>query len=170
VDDPAEPRFLVIGQVRKPHGIRGEVRVTPHTELPERFSWLERVFVGSNHPQPMVVEGVRLHGDTILLKLQGYDNRNEAEALRGQMLQVPEAEAIPLAEGEYFLFQLEGLQVVSDEGKDLGELVEVIETKANNVFVVHGDGGELLLPDTSEVIQKIDFENGRMIVHLLAGL
>jgi 16S rRNA processing protein RimM len=85
-------------------------------------------------------------------------------------LQVPKDEAIPLEEGEYYLYQLEGLAVYTDEGEHLGELVEVLETKANNVFIVHGSRGEVLLPDTEEVVLEIDFENGRMKVHLLPGL
>lgn len=169
-DQPAEPRFLVIGQVRKPHGVRGELRVTPYTELPERFAWLKIVFIGDVDPRPIAVEGVRYHKDTILLKLAGYDNRDEAESLRGQWLQIPEEEAIPLAEGEYFLYQLQGLKVISDDGELLGELTGVIETKANNVFIIQGDAGEILLPDIEEVIQEIDFDQGFMRVHLLPGL
>jgi 16S rRNA processing protein RimM len=170
VEKPTEPRFLVVGQVRKPHGVRGEVRVTPYTELPERFTWLEQVYVGQVNPTPVAIESVRFHHDTILLKLAGYDDRSGAEALRGQWLQVPEEEGIPLEEGEYYLFQLEGFLVYSDQGNLLGRLVEVMETKANNVFVVRGELGEILLPDIDEVVQEIDIENGRMTVHLLTGL
>jgi 16S rRNA processing protein RimM len=170
VDEAAEPRFLVIGQVRKPHGVRGEVRVTVHTELPERFTWLEQVYIGEVDPRPIAVTGVRFHQDTVLLKLAGIDNRDTAETLRGQWLQVPEAEAIPLEEGEYYLYQLERLEVYTDEGQLLGRLVQVIETGANNVFVVQGAAGEVLLPDTDEVIREIDFDSNRMTVHLMAGL
>ena len=86
------------------------------------------------------------------------------------MLQVPETEAVPLEEGEYFLFQLVGLAVFSDEGQELGRLTQVLETGANNVFVVAGVDGEILLPDIDDVILDIDFANGRMTVHLLPGL
>jgi 16S rRNA processing protein RimM len=146
------------------------VRVTPHTDQPERFTWLEVVYLGEAEPRPVVVESARLHGDVILLKLVDYDNRDAAESLRGQWLQVPEEEALPLAEGEYYLYQLEGLTVYSDSGQHLGELVAVLETGANNVFVVRGVSGEILLPDVTEVIREIDFAAGRMVVHLLPGL
>ncbi len=169
-EESVEPRFLIIGRVTKPHGVRGDVRVTPHTDLPERFTWLETVYVGERDPQPVAVEGVRFHGDVILLKLAGYDGRNAADALRGQWLQVPESEALPLADGEYYLYQLEGLAVFTDEGDHLGELTQVIETGANHVFVVRDHAKEILLPDTDEVILEIDFENGRMTVHLIPGL
>lgn len=170
VGDETEPRFLVIGRIVKPHGVQGEVRVEVITELPERFNWLETVYVGEDSPRPVGVESVRFHKNFALVKLAGYDTREAAAALRAQLLQVPEDEAIPLEEGEYYLYQLVGLAVYTDEGEHLGELVEVLETKANNVFIVHGPRGEVLLPDTDEIVLDIDFENGRMEVHLMPGL
>lgn len=170
VGDDTEPRFLVIGRVVKPHGVRGELRAEIFTDLPERFTWLETVYVGEDSPQPVAVESVRFHKNFVLIKLAGYDTRESAAALRAQLLQVPEEDAIPLEEGEYYLFQLVGLAVYTDEGEHLGELVEVLETNANNVFIVDGPRGEVLLPDTDEVVLDIDFENGRMEVHLMDGL
>lgn len=161
---------MVIGQVVKPHGVNGEVRVRMITDLPERFNWLETVYVGESQLEPVAVESVRFHKSFVLLKLAGHDTREAAVSLRSQYLLVPESEAVPLEEGEYYLYQLVGLAVYTDEGEHLGELVEVLETKANNVFIVMGDRGEVLLPDTEEVILDIDFDNGRMEVHLLPGL
>ena len=165
-----EPEFLVIGKITKPHGVRGELRVMPHTDIPERFTWLDSVFVGDTTSLPIEVESARLNKDMVLLKLVGVDSREAADELRNKLLYVSEEDAIPLEEDEYFLFELEGMEVVTEDGRILGELVEIIETKANNVFVVHGDAGEVLLPDTEEVIQEIDFENGRIQVHLIPGL
>ncbi len=170
VENSTEPRFLVIGQVGKPHGVRGAVRVVPHTDMPERYTWLEEIYVGEVQPQPVPVEYVRFHKNWVLLKLEGYDSRNEVEILRGQLLQVREDQAIPLEENEYFLFELIGLRVNSDDGEYLGELVQVIETGANNVFVLKGSRGEILIPDTADVMQEIDFEKRQMTVHLLPGL
>jgi len=171
-DEASEPRFLVIGQISRPHGIRGEVRVTPYTDQPERFTWLKSVYLGLDNPQSVEIEGVRSHTGQglILLKLVGYNTRDEADQLRGQWLQVREEDAIPLAEGEYFLYQLQGLAVYSDDGRHLGSFAEIIETGANNVFVIRGDLGEILLPNIPEVIQDIDFTANTMIVHLLPGL
>lgn len=170
VQDATEPRFLVIGEVVKPHGVRGEMRIRPHTELPERFAWLEQIYMDAERPRAIKVESVRFHKQWVLLKLADYNDRNAVESLRGELLLVPEAEALPLKEDEYYLYELEGLAVFSDTGEALGELREVLETKANNVFIVQGDRGEILLPDIPEVVQHIDFENGRLIVHLLPGL
>jgi 16S rRNA processing protein RimM len=166
----AEPSFLAIGRIARAHGVRGEVRVVVYTDSPERFTWLKTVYVGEKDPRPVGVSAVRFHKEQVILKLEGYDDRDSVEALRGQLLQVPESEGIPLAEGEYYLHQLIGLNVYSDEGDHLGELVEFLETGANLVFVVRGERGEMLLPDTKEVVQAIDFDNGRMTVHLLPGL
>lgn len=168
--EDAEPRFLVIGEVIKPHGVRGEVRVRPHTDLPERFAWLEVVYVGKESPKAVAVTAARLHQGLVLLKLDGVNNRDEAEALRGAWLQVPEAEAIPLEEGEYFLYQLEGLAVFTDAGRALGVVVEILETKANNVLVVKGPLGEVLIPDIDDVIDTVDLENGRIIIKPMPGL
>lgn len=171
-DKPAEPRFLTIGEVLRPHGVRGEMRIRAITELPQRFTWLKTVYMGKN-PQTAValtVETARLHQGFALLKCDGIDDRDAVDLLRGHFLYVPEADAIPLEEGEYYLYQLEGLTVVTDDGQTLGKLVDVLETGANNVFVVETDKGQLLLPDIKDVILDIDFENGRMTVHLLEGL
>lgn len=170
VEPPSEPHFLVIGELLKPHGVRGEMRVLPHTDLPERFTWLKQVYLDEGKSPPVRVESARLHQNIVLLKLAGYDSREACNALRGRLLYVSEEDAVPLEEGEYFLYQLEGLAVYTDAGEHLGTLVEVLETKANNVFVVQGDRGEVLLPDIDEVVQEIDFEGKRMVVHLLPGL
>lgn len=170
VSDSTEPRFLVIGRIIKPHGVRGEMRVEILTDLPERFTWLEQVYLGEDDPQPVGVESVRFHKSFVLVQLAGYDSREAVAELRSQLLLVPEDEGIPLEEGEYYLYQLEGLEVYTDTGEHLGRIVEVLETKANNVFIVQGSRGEVLLPDTDEVVLGIDFENGRMEVHLLPGL
>lgn len=162
--------FIVIGQITKPHGVRGEVKVKPHTDEPKRFTWLEQVYVGESSPRLMAVEKARVSQSAVLLKLTAVNDRTAAEALRGEWLMVPEEEAIPLEADEYYLFQLEGLAVSTVEGELLGTLISVIETGANHVFVVQGEQGELLLPDIEEVVREIDFENGRMIVNLLPGL
>lgn len=168
------PRFLVIGRVARPHGVRGEIRVEIITDLPERFTWLDVVHMSRTpddpEPRPVPVEGVRFHQGYALLKLSPYDNRGDVEALRGAWLMVPGAEALPLEEGELYHYQLEGLEVYTDEDVYLGHLAEILETGANEVFVVQGPRGEVLLPNIGEVVQEVDVDGGRMIVHLLEGL
>ncbi|HUS94105.1 MAG TPA: ribosome maturation factor RimM [Patescibacteria group bacterium] len=169
-DVSGEPRFLIIGRVVKPHGVRGEVRVEVHTDLPERFSWLDTVYLGRKDPQPVTVEGVRYHKSWVLLKISGIDDRFAAEELRSQWLQIPREQALPLEEGQYYLYQVLDVGVYLEDGKHLGKVIEVMETKANNVFVVAGQYGEVLLPDIDDVILEIDIDNKRMTVRLLPGL
>lgn len=170
VESSAEPRFLAVGRVTRPHGVHGEVRVELLTDVPERFQWLEAVYVGEKSPRRTAIESVRFHQGVVLLRLAGYPTRDEAEMLRGELLQVPESEAVPLAEGEYYLYQLVGLEVFTEGGKRVGRLSEILETGANNVFVVDGDNGQHLLPDIPDVIKEIDIDNGKITIHLLPGL
>lgn len=169
-EETAEPRFLVIGRVIKPHGIRGEVGVEAHTDILERFTWLDSVFIGREKPVKVVVESVRIHKSRVLLKLAGYDSREDAEQLRKQWILIPEDEAIPLKEGEYYLHQIIGLNVKSEDDTYIGQVKNLIETGANNVFVVEGPLGEVLIPDIENVVLSVDIEKGQMTVHLIDGL
>lgn len=169
-DRPISESYIAIGRILKPHGVHGEVRIRPLTDLPERFNWLETAYIGETSPLEVTVASVRFHQDIVLLRFEGYNNRNDVDPFRGHIIQVREEDAIPLEEGEYFLFQLEGLQVVTDEGIKLGQIVRIIETGANNVFVVQSGDAEILIPDTEEVVLEIDFDKGRVLVHLLPGL
>ncbi|HZD10418.1 MAG TPA: ribosome maturation factor RimM [Candidatus Binatia bacterium] len=170
----AEPGFLVIGRLLRPHGIRGEMRAAVYTQLPERFTWLERVFVARDAndpaPKPVAVRSVRFHKGSVLLRLGEFNDRDELEVLRGMWLLVPVAEAIPLDEDEVYHHDLEGLSVFTDEGEALGTIVEILETGANEVFVVSGRRGEVLIPNIEEVVLKVDLEERSMLVHILPGL
>lgn len=174
VNEYTEPRFLIIGQITRPHGVKGEVRVTVHTDISERFMWLKQVFLSldalSNSPQPVEVQKARVQKDTVLLKLQGYDDRDAAENLRNMWLFVAREQAIPLAEGEYFLYQLQGLKVFSHEGLFLGQLTEILELPAHRVYGIHGSYGEILVPDNPELILEVDIQAGKMVIQLLPGM
>ncbi len=170
VEESAEPRFLAVGRVSKPHGLNGEVRVELLTDVPERFEWLKSIYVGETKPRLIDIDSVRFHQGGVLLKLAGYPTRTEAELLRGELLQVPESEAVPLEEGEYFLYQLVGLDVFTEKGTNIGRLSEVMETGANNVFVINGPSGQHLVPYIPDVIKEIDLEAGRLVIHPMPGL
>ncbi len=165
-----EPRYLAVGRVLRPHGIRGELRVEILTDYPERVEELPRLYVGEEY-RPYPVRSVRFHKGAMLLSLEGCDDRNAAEALRGAVVYVALEDAIPLEDDEYYLFQLEGVEVFTEEGERLGEVVEVLSTPgANDVYVIHGVRGELLIPAIHEVVRSLDLAEGRMIIRPLPGL
>jgi 16S rRNA processing protein RimM len=169
-DSPAlAADYLVIGQVTGPRGLSGELKVRIETDDPERFFVLEWAYLGDERRR-MRVESVRLFKGVALLRLEGVADRTAAEAFRGQYVQVIAGDALPLAEGEYYFHQIEGLRVRSDTGEELGRVHEILATGANDVYVVRGSEGELLLPAIKEVILDVDLEQGIMTVHLLEGL
>jgi len=169
-----EPRYLVVARILRPHGVRGEVRaqiVTSHPELLVRH----RTFYLASPKSPEVgrecpAEQVRLHSGVALLKLAGCDDRNAAEALRGMLVQIPMEHAVPLEDDEYYHRQIIGLKVETAEGVQLGKVVEILQTGADDVYIVRGTRGEILLPAVSEVVRRIDLAEERMTVELLPGL
>ena len=164
-----EPNYLAIGRVVRPFGLRGELRVQLMTEYPEQLGRLRTVYLGPD-TQPWQVEAVRLHQGAALFKLAGCEDRTTADMLRGALVQIHRKDAVPLEDDEYYEHQIIGLKVVEEDSTLLGEITQIITTGANDVFVVVGPGGELLLPAIESVILDIDLDNGLMVVHLLDGL
>jgi len=171
-DSKSGLRYLAIGQVARAHGVRGEISVTVLTDFPERFETTEWVYLGDElEAEPYRLEKHRWHRDNVLLTLAGITDRTEAEQLIGQLVQVPVEEAVPLPEGSYYLYQLIGLQVVTSAGQKLGVVTSILETGANDVFVVTNDRQEeILLPSIPDVIKGIDLEQGQIVVELIEGL
>ncbi len=172
--DQSDPEFLIIGRVARPHGVRGELRVDLMTDDPARFGRHAELYLSRreiDQPVPYALESVRFHQKFVLVKLAGIDDREAADRLRTHLIRIPFRETEPLADGEFYLFQLLGMVVVTDEGEPLGQVSEIIQTGANDVFVVDGGpAGEILLPDTEEVVLAIDREQRQIIVHLIEGL
>lgn len=167
---PSEPEYLIVGEIIRPHGVRGEVAMKAVTAYPERLSEIETLYVGEDFT-PYRVKRARHHRAGMLLLFESIADRDQAEELRGQTVYIHIDDAIPLEEGEYYLYQLEGIRVVTDKGVELGELTDYIETGANDVYIITTpDGGEVLIPAIPDVIQKIDLEEHTMTVRLLEGL
>lgn len=166
----AQPQYLAIAQIVAPHGIRGEVRAIILTDFPERFALLKTVYLGEE-ARPVCLEGYRMHRGQVLLKLAGYNTRAEAEGLREVLVQVPASEAMPLPEGTYYMHEILGLEAWTEAGEFLGEVVEILETGANDVYVLQGGPlGEILVPALESVVREVDLEAGRMLVRLPPGL
>lgn len=165
-----EPEYLVVGFLRRPHGVKGEMLMDVHTDFPERLKTGLTVFVGESY-QPMVIASRRYHASGLLVRFRGIKSPEEAGLYRNTWVYVPVANRPELPEGEYYHHQLIGLNVVTDEGRDLGVLVDILETGANDVYVVRdADGSEVLLPAISPVVLDIKLADHQMRVHLLEGL
>jgi 16S rRNA processing protein RimM len=165
--DQLNPETAVtVGRITTAHGIRGEVKVEPLSDFPQRFQpgstlWLD----GAPHD----VERGRPQGRSVIVKLSGVDTRTQAEALAGKALLAPEAARIE-DEGVYYLHDVIGLRVEDTAGEALGRLAEVLSTGSNDVYVVRGDRGELLLPALDDVIREVDVPGGRILVDIPEGI
>ncbi len=168
------PSHIVVGEIRRPHGIRGEVRVEILTDYPEQVDRHEYVYLARpqapDDVERYALESVRPHKGVLLIKLEGVEDRDAAEELRGMLVEVPLEDAVPLEEGEYYHFQLIGVDVETETGEWLGRVADVIATGAADVFVVRGPRGEILLPAIEDVILELDTEEREMTVQLLPGL
>ena len=166
-------KYFEIGKITGTHGIRGTMRVFPTTQDPTRFEKLKEVTVEIRGKQEVFhVQKVAYQKNMILLTLKEINDINVAELYKNGRILIPDAVAIPLEEYEYYTRDLYGLQVVTDEGEELGELVKIYETGANDVYAVKKDPQEkeLLIPAIKDCIRKVDIEAGVMTVHLLEGL
>ena len=153
--------YLCIGQVVKPQGVRGEIKVLPLTDDVERFLDLARVFLRADGGEERAVTGARTREGYAYLCLAGVSDRDAAEALRGRELFVPRAEAAPLPEGRYYIADLLGMQVVDESGRELGRLKDVMQAGGNDVYEVQGER-TFRFPALKRVLRRIDVENARM--------
>ena len=164
-----EPIYLSVGFLRRPHGLRGEIIMDLHTDFPERMKSGRNLFVGEKH-KSMTLTNTRPYQSGLLVKFKDIDTPEDAGLYRNQWVYVP-AKDVPLPEGQHYQHELLGLKVVDESDSPLGELVEILETGANDVFVVRDDAGkEILLPNIPSVILDLDVGRGFLRVHLLEGL
>lgn len=164
--------WIEAGAVLRPHGIRGEVIVDLLRDLLEHVTegFAFRVTSRAGQESRREVERVREHQGRLIVKFKGCETRDDAEGLRACVVWMTREQIGPLEPGRWFVQDIVGIAVFTDEGEHLGELTEVMCMPANDVYVVRGDGRELLLPATEEVIREVDLEQGRMLVHLIEGL
>ncbi len=160
---------LVIGRIVAARGVHGELKVEISTDEPDRFFRLREVYLGDALTH-FAVKRARLFQGYALLTLHGIEDRTTAEGWRGMYVYVKAEDAIPLAEGEYYHYQIRGLWAITTEGEKLGRVTEVLATGANDVYVVQGAQGEILLPAIRDVILNIDLKAGSLLVRLPDGL
>jgi len=165
-----EPVYLVIGYLRRSHGVRGEIIMDLHTDFPQRIKSGRKVLVGEKY-QPLTFDTVRSHNDGLLVSFRGIDTSEEVSKLRNQWVYVKASEVPPLPVGKHYQYEMIDLDVVDENGTPLGKLVEILETGANDVYVVRDDAGkEILLPVIPSVILDLNMDSRILKVHLLEGL
>ncbi len=164
--------MLRVGVITTTHGVRGEVKVYPTTDDAERFLELEEIWLDTGKERlPLKIQNVKFFKNMVILKFEGYDDINAVQAWRQKDLLVTREQAVELQEDEYFIGDLIGLHVEDEEGNALGVLRDVLETGANDVYLVSRPGEkDLMLPAIKECIRKVDLESGIMRVRVLPGL
>ena len=165
-------KYLEIGQIVNTFGIKGMVKVKPFTDDITRFDKLKKVYIENRTvKKEYEIEEVKYHKDMVLIKFKGIENPEQANLLRDMYLLVDREEEQPLEEGTYYIVDMIGLDVYTEEGELLGKLEDIFNTGSNDIYVVKDElGKQILLPAISDVIKQIDMENRKMIVHLISGL
>jgi len=157
--------LIAVGKVVAPHGVRGELRIMPLTDFPDRFESLE--FVNLDEHTQLDIERVSYHKHYVLLKFKNYNSRNEIECLCGKIIYITRDKLMPLPEGRYYHFDLIGLEVFTEDEKYLGKLTEILETGSNDVYITElgtPDTKPFLIPALKKIIKKIDLASKKMIV------
>ena len=164
--------LLKVGVITTTHGVRGEVKVYPTTDDAERFLDLDYVLLDTGREyRRLDIKNVRFFKNLAILKFDGIDNINDIEKYKGCALWIPREEGQELGEDEYYIADLMGMKVVLEDGSSFGTLTDVMETGANDVYVVeNGEGEEILLPAIRECILDVDVEKNVMTIHLMKGL
>lgn len=165
-------QFLRVGVISSTHGIKGEVKVFPTTDDANRFKKLKEVLLDTGKERiSLEVEQVKFHKNMVIVKFKGYDNINDVEMYKGKDLLVSRDQAVKLEPDENFIIDLIGLKVVTDEGADFGTVKDILQTGANDVYVIDGnDGKEYLFPSIKECILDVNLDEGTVTVHIMDGL
>ncbi len=171
-------QLVPVGRITKPHGLKGEMKLIPFSVDDDIIDDLTQVYLetgdargaGETSPFQWQVESLRGFGAKLIIKLKGCSSIDEAKELAGRTLSVPREDFKKLPEGEYYRFEIVGLDVYDEEGRGYGKVTEVIVTGSNDVYVVSDDKTEILLPMIDEVVKKIDLKEQKLIFHIVEGL
>lgn len=164
--------YLIVGTITTTHGVHGEVKIFPQTDDVRRFKKLKEVYLDTGKERVLLhPESVKFFKQFVIIKFREFNSMNEVEGLRNKTLLVDRKNAVKLQKDEYFISDLIGIKVVREDGSDYGELVDVMQTGANDVYIVKkADGAEVLFPAIKECIKDVDMENRIMKVFVMPGL
>jgi len=159
--------FITIGRILAPWGIKGKLKVKVITDFPQRFAPSSTVYVNR---QPMTIDSTEWYKSKAIIKLNTIDNFEAAQRLRGQPIEIHHSQLYSLPEGQYYHFQLIGLEVWTTQGELLGNITEILTAESNDNYVVKGDKGEILIPAVEDVVKSIDLNKGRIVIEAIEGL
>ena len=164
--------FLEIGQIVNSYGLKGQMKIVPFTDDITRYSDLKTIYIEMNKQlKEFKIEQVKYHKNNVLIKLEGIDDINDTEQFKNCYVKVDRTNAVELPEDSYFIVDLLGLEVFTEDNNLLGKIVDVFPTGSNDVYVVKDElGKQILLPAIGEVIKNVDIPNKKMIVNLIKGL
>ena len=165
-------KYLELGQIVNTFGIKGQVKVMPFTDDIKKFDKLKEIYIEKKHELKLFqIEKVNYSKNMVILKLKGIETPEEAESLRNSYLKIDRKDAKKLPEGTYYIADLIGLDVYTDENELLGKVDYIYNTGSNDIYVVKDEQGkEILLPAIKDVLKQVDLENGKIIVHIIEGL
>jgi 16S rRNA processing protein RimM len=165
-------RLVAIGEIGRPHGLRGELRVTPLTDRPERFERLQECVLwdAERDRRESCRLTARRHGDALVVAIAGCDTPEAAGGLTGRLLAVPESEALPPPEGHFYPWQLEGCRVETEDGRTIGRVLRIEPAPAQDLWVIGDAGREHLVPAVADIVREVDLSGRRVVIRPPEGL
>jgi 16S rRNA processing protein RimM len=163
--------MYLIGYVLKPHGIKGEVKVECVSPYPERYKLLNKVYLRNISTQTYSIDNVRISDRFVFLKFQEINSRDEAECIRHSEILINQDDLVKLESNEFFIHDLVGCKVITDQNKYLGDVLDVVQMSSNDIYIIQDKKGkEYLIPAIKDIIKYIDIKTKEIIVHLIDGL
>ena len=164
---PSEPVYITIGRILSPWGKEGQFKVAVETDFPQRYTSSSKVYINQ---QSATIDSVRWHKGNAIIKLNSVNSVEDAEKLQGKLVEIHHDQLQPLPEGQYYHFQLIGLEVRTTQGDVLGRITEVLPKPSNDIYIVNGSKGEILVPAIEDVVKSIDLSRGRIVIEPIKGL
>ncbi len=163
---------IIIGKVIKSVGLKGEIKVIPLTDNPERFKLLKEISIIEENGKITIfeIEKVSIVKKAVNLKFKGINTKEQAQEFKNKEIGIDENQKFPLQEGYYYIYQILGLKAVDEEGEFLGEVKDVLKNPGNDIFVINKNNKDYLIPAVKEFIAKIDLNNGKIIIKQIDGL
>lgn len=159
--------FIIVGRILAPWGVEGKLKTKVETDFPERFTPGAKVYIDR---QPMTIESAEWHSGKLVIKLNTVDSREDAQKLQGKTVEIYRSQVHSLPEGQYYYFQLIGLEVWTTQGEFLGNITEILATESNDNYVVRSTKGEILIPAIEDVVKSIDLDKGCLVIEPITGL